>query len=98
MSKIGTLNLELQGQANDLGYSTVQEATDDGCVVDFRDKRLVTPLELRMNDEQNEAHEAWLKRKDYILRQLKRLSRSNLPLYQLKIVKETIEFIEDGEV
>lgn len=33
MSEIGKINLDLQEQANGLGYSTVQEAIDAGYVV-----------------------------------------------------------------
>lgn len=98
MSKIGTLNLELQEQANDLGYSTVQEATDDGCVVDFREKRLVTPLELRMADEQEQAHNDWVQRKEHVINQLKRLDRDTAPLCQRRIIQEAIAFIKEGEV
>ena len=35
MSKIGALNLELQEQANELGYSTTQEALDNGLQVQY---------------------------------------------------------------
>lgn len=35
MSKIGALNLELQEQANELGYSTTQEALDNGLKVQY---------------------------------------------------------------
>lgn len=35
MSKLGRVNLELQEQANELGFSTVQEALDNGYEVDY---------------------------------------------------------------
>lgn len=35
MSKMGALNLELQEQANELGYSTTQEALDNGLKVQY---------------------------------------------------------------
>lgn len=35
MSKMGALNLELQEQANELGYSTTQEALDNGLQVQY---------------------------------------------------------------
>lgn len=35
MSKMGALNLELQEQANEMGYSTTQEALDNGLQVQY---------------------------------------------------------------
>ena len=35
MSKMGALNLELQEQANEMGYSTTQEALDNGLKVQY---------------------------------------------------------------
>lgn len=68
MSKIGIVNLMLQEYANDLGYSTVQDALDDGyhAVQD-----LVTDewkLErINLDKEQEKAHEAWEKERKDIL-------------------------------
>lgn len=75
MSKIGRVNLELQEQANELGYDTVQEALDNGCVVGtelFGDApRLVKPIDMQKKlDELEEAHKAWLKEKKEVLEEL----------------------------
>ena len=45
MSEIGKINLDLQEQANELGYSTVQEAIDAGYVVLYIKPDTVKPLE-----------------------------------------------------
>lgn len=58
MSKIGKLNLDLQEQANKLGFSTVQEALDNGYEVNVHGE-LVEP--------ETVAHEAWLKEKKRVL-------------------------------
>ena len=59
MSKLGRVNLELQEQANELGFSTVQEALDNGYEVDYENETLKAPQEA--------AHKAWLKEKDEVL-------------------------------
>lgn len=91
MSKIGNYNLELQKWANDLGFSTVQEALDNGYEV----------LEnaLIKIDGQTEAHKAWLKERDGILVDLAMLS-DNLPHggEAQAAVERAIEFIKKGEV
>lgn len=51
MSKIGRVNLELQEQANELGYDTVQEALDNGYVVGTDvfggTTRLIKPIDMQ---------------------------------------------------
>lgn len=46
MSKISSYNLEIQEQANELGFETTQQALDAGCVVegDCNHPVLVEPL------------------------------------------------------
>ena len=112
MSKIGRVNLELQEQANELGFSTVQEALDNGCVVGtelFGDApRLIKPID--MQKELEKAHEAWLKEKEEVLKELESLLTFNKDAaytpyevsYMLEKsldkVKHAIDFIEKGEV
>lgn len=81
MSKIGRVNLELQEQANELGFSTVQEALDNGYEViqrtmgaprdlDEIDREPEVWYELQKKDELEEAHKAWLKEKEEVLESL----------------------------
>ena len=101
MSKIGQVNFELQEQANELGFETVQEALDNGYVVGtelFGDApRLIKPID--MQKELEEAHKAWLKEKEKVLEDLNYLAKVydnvNPDMY---IIKRTIDFIEKGEV
>ena len=112
MSEIGNYYLELQEQANELGYETVEEAIDDGCKVDISKQKLITPLEQKIDDEKIElekAHEAWLKEKEEVIKGLKGLldlwsdEYTNYELaYVLSKSQETIgkaiEFIKRGEI
>ena len=109
MSKIGRLNLELQEEANELGYDTVQEAIADG----WEANEIAATLTKK--DELEEAHEAWLKEKKEVLEELDVLNtyfkevidataaehdiEETYIFTQLKgYVKDAIEFIERGEV
>ena len=64
MSRIGSYNLELQEQANELGFSTTQEALEAGCVVegDCDQPKLVDPL--------TAAHNALQKQRDELVQDL----------------------------
>lgn len=69
MSKIGNYALEIQEQANELGYSTIQEALDDGYEV-IED--VLTKVDSHdALAEIEKAHEAWLKEKNAALRTLR---------------------------
>lgn len=109
MSKIGRVNLELQEEANELGFETVQEAIADG----WEANEIAATLTKK--DELEEAHEAWLKEKKEVLEELDVLdtyfkeiidasaAEHNLEetfiFTQLKgYVKDAIEFIKKGEV
>lgn len=87
MSKMGKLNLALQEQAEELGYSTVQEALDDGYEVihsgsmgqllrkDGAINKKCLPLNVQayLANEQEKAHEAWLEEKKSVLAGLKKV-------------------------
>lgn len=65
MSRMGNYNLQLQEQAEELGFSTTQEALDRGYHVV---EDLVTNYAtLKKLDEEELAHEAWLKEKENVL-------------------------------
>lgn len=91
MSKIGQVNLELQEQANELGFETVQEALDNGYEVDYEKQVLIEPQEA--------AHKAWLKEKGEVLEDLGHLKNIYKGVYQdEQIIEHTIEFIKKGGV
>lgn len=99
MSKMGNLVLELQEQANVLGFSTVQEALDAGYVE--------AGGQLFRTDPQEQAHKAWLKEKDEVLKGLDEIARyfesmgypeNYVPAQHGKTIRKTIEFIKKGEV
>lgn len=111
MSKMSNLNLELQEEANELGFETVQEALDNGYEViqrtmgaprdiDEIDREPEVWYELQKKDELEEAHEAWLKEKEEVIKGLvdcyKHLHGFPPEVYD-KIL-QAIEFIEKGEV
>lgn len=62
MSKIGAVVLELQEQANEFGFETIQEATDNGFEVDMINQKLIPPRRFNSNLEELElelAHLEW---------------------------------------
>ena len=87
MSKIGNYYLELQEQANELGFDTVEEAFAAGYEA-YMGK-------LQLKDEQTKAHEAWLKEKEIVLGDLKNLLICKA--FDFDIIKHAIEFLEKGE-
>ena len=91
MSKIGAYNLELQEQANELGFETTQQALDAGCVVegDCDQPVLIEPLEA--------AHRAWEKEKERVLEGLDYILRGyNLELNDAEKIVDAIKFIEEA--
>lgn len=104
MSKTGNYYLELQEQANELGYETVEEAITDGCKVDISKQKLITPLEQKIDDEKTElekAHEAWLEEKKALLEELENLHDYFVEeddLHYSIVVAKAIEFIKRGEM
>lgn len=94
MSRIGNYALDIQEQANELGYSTIQEAIDDGCAV--VDNALIKVDSRDVLDEMREAHKAWLRKKEEVLLGLGLLA-DNLPDggSAQQAVKHAIEFIKE---
>lgn len=58
MSKMGALNLELQEQANELGYSTTQEALDNGLEVQYNSDGSAVLVPFLTDKEQEKAEQA----------------------------------------
>lgn len=97
MSNIGKVNLDLQEQANELGFSTVQEAIDNGYVIIYRDDGEVKFM--KEEDWQHEqAHNRWLMERDVILTKLRMIREEHLPNAIREVLGEALEFIEKGEV
>ena len=97
MSKIGKVNLDLQEQANELGFSTVQEAIDNNYVVVYGKDDEAKLMEYE--DWQHlQAHNEWLIERETILNELRMLADVHLPNAVRDVIGETIEFIEKGEV
>ena len=93
--QIGRVNLELQEEANELGYDTVQEAIADGWEANE------VAATLTKKDELREAHEAWLKEKKDLLEEMRYsvgvLERHNY-FHEQEVMERAIDFIEKGEV
>lgn len=100
MSKIGGINLDLQEQANELGFGTVQEALDNGCACIFNtdgEFKLVKKIDKELED----AHRAWLSKRDTIIAKLEMVANAGADAPKdviRQVAKEAIEFIREGEV
>lgn len=91
MSKIGKINLELEEQAQELGFEGLEEAQEAGCVVEWHENsaELVEPLEA--------AHRAWEKEKEEVRVGLAMVA-DNLPAGSevQQAVERAIKFIEEN--
>lgn len=108
MSKVGRVNLELQEEANELGFETVQEALDNGYEITQRtmgcprdldeiDREPEIWYELQKKDELKEAHKAWLKEKEEVIKGLQYVATQTTGAKE-EYARKAIEFIERGEV
>lgn len=97
MSKIGEVNLDLQEQANELGFETVQEAIDNGYTVLYI-KPDVVKLVRKEEYELHEAHKAWLHEKETILNKLSLAAAVAENKAIAQVLEEAKDFIEKGEV
>ena len=62
MSKMSQLHAELSEQAYELGFESIGEAEQAGYGVDWENGKLV-----KVEDEQELAHKAWLEERDKVL-------------------------------
>lgn len=93
MSKMSQLHAELTEQAYELGFESIGEAEQAGYGVDWENHKLI-----KVEDEQEKAHEAWLKERDEVLDGLDIVAHSDaVPFEHKEIVKQAIEFIRKGE-
>ena len=97
MSKLGRANLNLQEQAEELGFETVQSALDCGYkAVLCKDGEM--KLVQDADDALLEAHEKWEAKKNLIIDELTMLLHDTQYEEYKRVIKETIKFIEEGEV
>lgn len=85
------LHAMLTEQAYELGYKSLEEALNDGWVVDY-ETQILTRKEYE-KDEQEEAHKAWLKEKEECIRKLE-LTLENVDLDDVDNVQNAIDFIK----
>lgn len=88
MSKIGNFNLEMTEKVNELGYDTVEEAIADG----WDSNEFYASYHEVKRDEQEKAHEAWLKEKQVVVGDLKNLLIHGV--FDFDIIKHALDFIE----
>ena len=93
MSKMSEIAMLLDDQAAELGFESYEEALAKGYVIDYLQGKLVK------QDEQESAHEAWLKEREEVLDGLDVVAHSDaVPFEHKEIVKQAIEFIRKGEM
>lgn len=96
MSKIGDVRLQLDEQAEELGFEGLEQAQQAGCEVEWHGTEavLVEPLEL--------AHRDWEKEKKKVLGYIRDIQDMLEDVYQdenlYKKAVEVAKFIERGEV
>lgn len=104
MSKIGQVNFDLQEQAEELGFESVQEALDNGyrafMGIDGSNKLVKVTVKdgLMLDEELVKAHEDYERRRQIIIDKLEMLRNDT----QYKVYKDTlteaVEFIKEKEV
>lgn len=94
MSKMSQLHAQLEEHAAEMGFANIAEAESAGFSVNYRTGRL------EKADEHALAHEAWLKERDVVLKDLRdmkdAMEESEMMTYAT-ILGNTIRFIEEGE-
>lgn len=101
MSKMSELHAELSEQANELGFESLDEALANGYEVDYEEKQLVNPYVL-VDKAQEEAHEAWLKKRDEVLSIIESVKEDIVELNDgdnkhvaIEELNQVIDFVED---
>ena len=96
MSKMSKLHIELDEQAGELGFESLEDALNNGYAVDYEHQKLIDGREL--------AHKEWLERKRRVIESLNNAIYHNLKLndgkgtYEQIVMQEAKDFIEKGEV
>lgn len=92
MSKMNKLAMELEEQASELGFESLEQAEQAGYEVDYENAKLIEPQEA--------AHKAWLKERDEVLEELKNLHEyfvEDDDLHYSIVVAKAIKLLEKGE-
>ena len=96
MSKMSMMHAELMEQCARLGFQDLGEAEQAGYGVDWQNAKLI-----KVEDEQDKAHEAWLKEREEVLEEQRELHDRLMKLgYDAlaESVFKAIEFIRKGEM
>lgn len=94
MSKLSQLHAELSEQAYELGFESLSEAEQAGYGVDWENAKLI-----KIEDEQEQAHLAWLKEREEVVADLERLITAYAGAEAVtKPVRKAINFIMKGEM
>lgn len=102
MSKMSQLHAELEQQAYEKGYESLDEALNDGATI--IGETLVTGDDIKYvcaKDAQEQAHEAWLKERDEVIKGLQStwFHLNNLGEKEdADNVSRAMKFIEEGEM
>lgn len=98
MSKMSEIAMELADQAAELGFESYEEALAKGYVIDYLQGELVK------QDEQELAHEEWLKERDEVLESIdnaichNRHLNNNKGTYEQIVLQRAKDFIKKGEM
>ena len=94
MSKMSQLHAELSEQAYELGFESLGEEEQAGYGVDWENHKLI-----KIEDEQEQAHQAWLKEREEVVADLERLITAYAGTEAVtKPVRKAINFIMKGEM
>jgi len=96
MSKMSELAMELDDQAVELGYESYEHALAVGYEVDYKNHRLVKPVDSLLD----QAHKEWLEERDELLEQIEaciNLDQKGWGNIQNTLIKAR-DFIKRGEV
>lgn len=96
MSKIKSeLVMPLQEQAEDLGFSTVQDALDNGYhVVEDLVTGEATLKELSVDEQYELAHEAWLNEKQILIHEVEMLINDTPYQVYQDTLRKVVKFLE----
>ena len=107
MSKMSQLHAELTEQAYELGFESIEQALANGYEVDYDNYKLVkhklgwSETAEYLAKEQEKAHEAWLKERDEIIKDLDHIAlgytEGGFPAHA-KAIYRAIDFIKKGEI
>lgn len=94
--------IQLQESAEDLGFSTIQQAIDAGYheVQDLEHNTFkLKKLDSLADQAYAEAHKAWLAERDEVLRRLAVIAQnSTVSAGHRAVIKQAIDFIREGEM